>query len=260
VNTTDAVGIWWSSPTDPVWTFVMPNYVASAWHRNRPATTFTMRAPANIAPSTGSDHMLDVIDPISGDYVESWLATVDPTTHTVTSAGPGWARGNAITGPGAGTMSNNDGVRASNFSVTGGLITGADLAAGSIDHALVVALPHDMLKGGNGTAQPYVAPATAADSGYWTGPIIMGSKIGIPAGTPMPTGLSALGVMTFNALRTYGAYVGDFTGGNWPSFSADSNTVTQAQACPLFCYWNYSGSSADMEKLGPLLRIANYQP
>jgi len=251
---TDAEHIWWSSSTDPVWTFNMPSYVATAWHRNRPAATFTVRAPANLAASTDSDHILTVADPVTGNYVEVWQASVDSANRIVTSnPGPGWATGNMITGAGGGSLSNNDGVRAANFSWTGGLITGADLSAGKIDHGLVVALPYDMLESG-----AWRAPATAWET-VGTGPIQMGSRIGIPAGTPMPAGLSPVGVMVFNSLRTYGAFVGDFTGGQWPMFYADQATVTQPQVQPLYTYWNYGGSS-DMEKIGPLLRVADYQP
>jgi hypothetical protein len=212
-----------------------------------------MQAPANITPGGDTDHILTVADPASGNYVEVWRASVDATTHTVTSTGPGWATGNMLTGAGGGTLANNDGVRAANFSWMGGLITGADFAAGKIDHGLAVALPYDMLAPG-----VYRAPATAWEN-TGGGPIQMGSRIGIPAGTAMPAGLSALGVMVFNSLLTYGAYVGDFTGGAWPIFYADQATVTTAQLQPLYAYWNYNGS-ADMEKIGPLLRVADYQP
>jgi len=250
---TGAERIWWSSPLNPVWTFKMPAFVAPAWHRNRPAATFTVRAPANLAASTDSDHILTVADPATGNYVEVWRASVDAATRTVTSTGPGWARGNMISGHGGGTLTNNDGVRAANFSWMGGLITGADFTAGKINHGLAVSLPYDMLKPG-----AWRAPATAWET-IGSGPVQMGSRIGIPAGTAMPAGLSPLGVMVFNALRTYGAFVGDFTGGPWPIFYADQATVAAAKLQPLFAYWNYGGS-ADMEKIGPLLRIADYQP
>jgi hypothetical protein len=232
----------------------MPAFVAPAWHRNRPAASFTVRAPAALAASTDSDHILVVVDPVSGNYVEVWQAVVDATAHTVISSpGPGWATGNMITGPCAGTLANNDGVRAANFCWSAGLITGTDLAAGKIDHALVVALPYDMLQSGG-----WRAPATAWET-VGNGPIQMGSRIGIPAGTPMPAGLSPIGVMVFNSLQTYGSFVGDFCGGQWPMFYADQGTVTDAQVAPLYQYWYHSGS-ADMEKIGPLLRIADYQP
>jgi hypothetical protein len=259
---TDSVGIWWSSLSDPVWTFNMPAYVAPSFHRNRPASKFTMRAPASMVAGTDVDHILVVIDPASGNYVEVWQASVNPATRTVTNiaGSPGWAKGNAITGPGAGTLSNNDGVRAANFSWAAGLITGADLRARKIDHALAVALPSAVLKGGGSTgAGAWRLPATAWDAGYWGGNLQTGTRLGIPPGVARPAGLSTLGVMAFNALQKYGAFVGDYTGGEWPLFYADNRSVTEASMCPLFCYWNYNGSS-DMEKIAPLLRVAGYQP
>lgn len=273
---TDSVGVWWSSPTDPIWTFDLPDYVAPAWHRNRTATTLQMRAPANLVAGSDVDHILAVADPLSGDYVELWQASVDPATHTVTNlAGtPGWAIGNLKAGPGAGTMSNNDGVRAANFSWIAGLLTGADLTAGRIDHALVVALPNDVLKGGGQTGTgAWRAPATAWDAGYWNGPVQMGSRLGIPATTPKPTGLSVMGSMLFDALQKYGAFVGDFAGGPWPNFYADGRSLPLGAANtgvvrPLFAFWETTNPNAgsgwdgvaDMEKLGPLMRVADYQP
>jgi hypothetical protein len=268
---TSAVGIWWASPNDPVWTFDLPAYVAPAFHRNRAAARFTMRAPAALAAGTDEDHVLVVMDGATGDYVEVWQADVDARTRTVRNrAGQvGWARGNAATGPGAGTLAENDGVRASNFSWAAGLITGADLAAREIDHALVVALPSEVLMGGGNTGHQggvststpaaWRAPATAWDAGFWPGPIEMGSRIGIPAGVRPPSGLSPVGTMVFRALQTYGAFVGDYTGGQWPMFYADGRTVTTREVCPLFCSWEHGGSS-DMEKIAPLLRVADYRP
>jgi hypothetical protein len=331
---TESLRIWSSKSTDPVWTFTLPDDIAPAWHRDRPATTFEMRAPwrvdskgvrlipgspvvtdpsitdadagkgvtwpgavgryyvssvtagfafilssspstevdldANVGASsvtigmtTGSDgDLLVLVDPTSGKYVEVWPAAIDLADKTVATkagANAAWARGNAITGPGAGTISNNDGVRPANFSSIGGVLTGGDFASGKIDHALGISLPGDMLKGGAGTPLPYRAPATAADSGGANGPILTGSRIGIPSGTPKPAKLSATGSMVFDALEKYGAFVSGFTGGTWPMFYADNATVTPAQVEPLYAFFNHGGSS-DMEKIGPLLRVADYQP
>ncbi|MDO8361978.1 MAG: hypothetical protein Q7V88_03710 [Actinomycetota bacterium] len=254
---TSSVGIYYSKATDPIWTFNMPAYIAPLWNRNRPAQTFQVRAPANMIDGGDEDHILVVVD--GTRYYEVWNALVDPVTRTVTNraSGPGWATGDFVNGPGAGTTATNDGVRAANFSWAAGLITGRDIAAGRIDHALVVALPHSMLKAG-GTPD-YVWPATAWDNGGAQGPIKMGSRLGIPAGTPRPAGLSPLGNQMFDALVTYGAFVGDYCGGPWPMFYVDKFTVTEDQMRPLFTWWEHAGSS-DMEKLGPLLRVANYQP
>ncbi len=263
----ESVGVRWASRSDPVWTFRMPDYIAPAWHRNRPAKTFTMHAPANLAAGNDVDHILVVIDRRTGKYVELWEASVDRANRTVTNRPgmPGWATGNVRLGPGAGNLANNDGVRASNFSWIGGLITGADLRARKIDHAVVVSLPAELLKGGSMTGTgAWRAPATAWDAGAWAGRVQMGSRLGIPAGTPMPAGLSPLGRMMFHTLTRYGAFVGDYGGGPWPMFYVDNRSVQRsgrdaALIDPLIAFWDHGGS-ADMEKLGPLLRVADYQP
>jgi len=146
-------------------------------------------------------------------------------------------------------VEDNDGVRASNFSWAAGQITGADIAAGTIDHALEVSLTSFQLASGRWTA-----PATAPErQGYGT--IQMGAKIGIPAGIAKPAGLSSIGSMVFDALQRYGAYAGDYAGGPWPTFYTDPLTVTDREVEPLFAFWDHNGS-ADMEKIDPLLRIA----
>jgi hypothetical protein len=226
-----------------------------------------MHAPRTLTPRPSDDLIVIVADPATGEYVEVWLATVNASTLTVT--GEVWATGNMITGLGVGDLATNlnAGVRASNFTWAAGLITQADLDAGKIDHALAVALPGDMTKGGSAPVGPYRAPATAGNGDWPTGPIVMGSKIGIPAGTARPAGLSSIGVMVFDALQKYGAYVGDVLGGEVPSFYADGPSMGLAYNVsidytpfdPLVAYWNYNGS-ADMEKIGPLLRVADYQP
>jgi hypothetical protein len=230
---TGGVGVNVAQPGDPVWTFRMPDYVAPAYNRNRPAQTFQVHAPITLQDDGTNDHIVTSGNP------------------AYNGGKAGWATGNIHAGPGAGST-NNDGVRAANFSWIAGLITGSDLASGTIDHALAIALPYDMLNHG------FRAPATSWDDSG-TGLIQNGSRIGILGGAPQPAGLSPVGIMVFNALKKYGAFVGDFTGGLWPLFYADSATVTDAQVAPLYKFWNYNGS-ADMDKIIPLLRVADYQP
>lgn len=261
------VGVTWSSTSDPVWTFDLPAYSADLWHRTRSAATLQLRAPRTLTPQPAAgDRVVIVADP-SGNYVEIWQTSVDPIAMTVT--GPVWATGSLVAGLGVGDLATNlnAGVRASNFSWAAGLITQADVSAGKIDHALALALPGDMTQGGSAPVGPYRAPATAGNGSWPTGPITMGSKIGIPAGTGMPAGLSAIGVMVFDALQRYGAYVGDVCGGEAPVFYADGPSMGLAPGVsidstpfnPLVAFWSHGGS-ADMEKIGPLLRVADYQP
>ncbi len=259
------LGITFSKPSDPSWTFTLPGYDASPWHRVEVATTMQVHAPANLTAQPSDDLIVIVADPVTGNYVEVWSATVNQSARTVT--GQVWATGNMITGAGVGNLATNvsAGVRASNFSWAAGMITGTDRSSGQINHALAVALPDNMVLGGSAPVGPYIAPASAGNGAWPTGKIKMGSKIGIPAGVAKPAGLSPIGVMVFDSLQKYGAYVGDVVGGQWPLFFSDANSIPPTSAIdygpfdPLVGYWDHNGS-ADMEKIGPLLRVANYQP
>jgi hypothetical protein len=239
--------IWVGTDADPVWTFDMKSFVDERFNRNRPTTTITgIHAPEQLSGNNDDDNVLFVVNGTT--YYEVWLAEIDHARHVVT--GSAWATGDIVDGPGAGTLGNNDGVRASNFSWAAGQITGADIAAGTIDHALEVSLTAFQL-----ASTKWTAPATAPDrQGYGT--IQMGSKIGIPAGVGKPDGLSSIGSMVFDALQTYGAYAGDYAGGPWPTLYTDPLTVTDREVEPLFAFWDHNGS-ADMEKIIPLLRIAS---
>jgi hypothetical protein len=260
-------GIVWSQPSDPLWTFDLPAYSGDEWHRTRATTTLQMRAPSTLTPWPPDSAVLVVADQATGDYIEIWQVSVDAPSMTVT--GQVWATGNMITGMGAGdaAMNLNGGVHASNFSYAAGTITQADLDSGKIDHALLIGLPYDMLAGGNPPTGPYRAPATCGSGTAPTGPIVMGSKIGVPPGTPMPAGLSSTGILVFDALQTYGAFVGDGVGDTAIVLGADGPSMGLARGTsiestlfdPLIAYWNHGGSS-DMEKIGPLLRVADYQP
>lgn len=270
--TTD-FGITWASPSDPIWTFNLAALNAAAWHRVRPAATLQARAPATLTPLPADDRIICVVNVETGDYIEAWAATVNAGARTASDGGS-WATGNIVTGLGVGDLATNQnaGVRASNFSWAAGLITAADVSQGRIDHALVVALPayangDSMIAGSPTGPGPYRAPATCGNSQLGSGPIVMGSKIGIPAGVARPAGLSPIGIMVFDALQTYGAYVGDGNGGAMPAFYADGPSLGIPRGAapdstifePLVAYWNHGGT-ADMERIGPLLRVADYQP
>lgn len=240
----------YAETTDPLWTFNMPEFRWPEGHRNRGAQTFTLNAPDSIAAGAGTDKVLCLIQP-DGSYIEMWKGEVNTAARTVTASG--WATGNIITGSGCGD-NDNAGVRAANFSWAAGQISPEDIKAGVIDHALVVALPTQML---NDRWGAYRAPATCWDNGQGSlGPFDNGTKIGVPAG--VPAGLSAIGLMVFKSLQTYGAFVGDFVGGDWPAFYADA-AIPDSTLQPLYAWWAQGGRS-DLDKIGPLMRIADYQP
>lgn len=251
--------VWYAKPTDPIWTINVTSPRDTFLNRVRQSpATFSVRAPANMMVDPDNidhDHVLLLVS--GTNYYEIYMANVDQATRTVTQDYYGYAVDSVLTGNGTGTDANhiNYGTRAANFSWLAGLLTGRDLQNGKIDHALAVALTYDSLYGsGCGHTPIWKAPATAWDNGGWCGPIIMGSKIGIPAGVAKPSGLTTWGGLIFDALQQYGAYVGDFTGGAWPSIYTDANSIPGAPDS-LFSPFETWGS--DWGKITPLLRVAD---
>lgn len=250
--------VWHGTATDPVWTVTMPQFGNDnqTFNRNWPPSTFTIHAPQNIQEGTDGDHILAIIDHVTGEYFENWSQVViDSSKHTIVGPqGAGWARGNAVTGTGFGVPlsqgGNSAGVRAANFSWIAGAITGYDIQQildgkkTDFGHAFVVALGYDTLSKWGVTT-----PATAPDNGVHEGPIKMGTRIGIPSGVAIPAQIDPndkIGVAYFNTLQRYGAFVGDFAGGQWPIVYVDGNSVKSGSAYELalnnaWIWWNQEG-------------------
>jgi hypothetical protein len=250
--------VWLGNSSDPLWTFQMPDYIAPPpWNRNRPAQTFTMHGPAATDEDHSTDHLVVLIDQTTGTYVEVWNARVDTVRRVVTGqqGNMGWATGDIVNGLAAGSPGGlNAGVRATNTSWIAGAINGRDIARGIIDHALAIAAPGSMFS-------PTLVrwPATSPD-GQGFGPLEQGTRFGIPPGTPMPAGLTPIGQMAFTAIQTYGMYLLDYAGLERPSISVDANTVTDAQVRGLYADWEMPGGLSDMDRITPLMRVADYQP
>lgn len=268
--TTD-YGIYFASASDPMWTWNLDAVNAVDWNRVMPAmVNGQYRSPANTDQRPNDDMIITTVDLTNGNYIEVWLGTANQGARTVVNPGGVYATGNIITGLGIGDDPTNKsaGVRASNFPWIAGLITQSDIDSGAIRHALAMALPagqgNCMIASGP-MSGPYRAPATAGNSQLGCGPIAMGTKIGIPAGIPRAAGLSTLGVLIWDALQTYGAYVGDGNYG-WPAFYADgiSMGIPEGTAIdftpflPVAGHWLPGG--CDFDRIQPYLRIADYQP
>jgi hypothetical protein len=170
-------------------------------------------------PTLDGDHEMVVWD-VDNDIVWEFFAAANtiggrPTdgrwqfgTYATqsTSTGTGvFTRGDRpeyVPSPDGGLPPAPNTVSASGLSYLGGLVTVADIAAGSIDHALCLAVPM--------TNGAFVAPATAADGDV---------SHGIPEGTRLfyPSWVSAdylTGVprLIFEAIQTYGMYLVDTAG------------------------------------------------
>ena len=99
------------------------------------------------------------------------------------------------------------GLSATGISYLATTITEADIASGSIDHAIAVAIPG---------CYNFVYPADREDcpyqSGYMPGQPPEGQWYRFPAGLAMPSGLTPFGQMVFKAVQTYGMVVTDYAG------------------------------------------------
>jgi hypothetical protein len=134
-------------------------------------------------------------------------------------------------------LATSDGVFPSPYGLSGtGIaylpttITQADVASGSIDHAIAVDLPH---------CNHSVYPADRTDCGSDAGQPGEGQWFRFAPGTPMPSGLTPFGQMVFRAILTYGMVVTDQAGAvmieaEQPSdWAAEGNTGTD----PITASW-----------------------
>jgi hypothetical protein len=163
----------------------------------------------------------------SGGWKADLAASIDLSGSGIRPAeqggGPWWA--------GAGP-------RACGFALSAGLITREEVAAGSIEHALVFAYPHIRVR-------YYTSPASSAQAGPASSEsrgIPCGGRIQLdPAYDYTKLGMSKAGNMIAKALQKYGAYVGDLSG----AMSLYAESAPDAQA-----YWD-SGvlTSSDVNKI-----------
>jgi hypothetical protein len=92
------------------------------------------------------------------------------------------------------------GMSASGISYLATEITEADVASGSINHAIAITLP---------LCNSYVYPADREDCGTYPGQPAEGQWFRLPASLAMPSGLTPFAQMVFRTLQQYGAVVVD---------------------------------------------------
>ena len=103
------------------------------------------------------------------------------------------------------------GARACGFPLVAGLVRTEEIAAGRIDHALVVAYPH--IRAGWFTPPASTAQARVGTDAVSTRGIPCGGRIQFDPSVDLDTlGLSRSGRIIMRALQEYGAYVGDYSG------------------------------------------------
>jgi len=208
---------YFAKPSDPTTTF----HLGAGW--GFPAATLTVPAPAGMAPSTGSDHVMTILL-ADGRILD--LFGVSGAGTDVTATFYGLSDGLHGAGFGSAATSAAIGTTAIGSTQAGGTILARDVAAGAIPHALCIAFDYSAL-GGVGNGGPSVLPAVANDDGGGPGPLSEGSLLLIPAGTPRPAGLSPMGAALWAAAATYGVYITDQLSGG-PMFYGDGSRAVAA--------------------------------
>jgi hypothetical protein len=147
--------------------------------------------PAAAALNGSSDSPLVIFQPSSQTEWELWQ--VNRQSSTAYTACWGGKLNMATTN---GVFPPNFGLSASGISYLATTITEADVASGSINHAIAIQLPR---------CQSFVYPADRDDCGTDPGQPGEGQWFRFPASLAMPSGLSPFAKMVFKAIQTYGA-------------------------------------------------------
>jgi hypothetical protein len=242
-STKNSTPVWFTSPGDPVLTFSVV--------RPSRTTVFRIRGPAHLQPAIDDDLQLTLVDLANlqvWDFFE--VVRTGQTTFRATAYGTGSLNGTGFGYfPAGGGARVRAGVRASGASWLGGLVTGENLAAGAIDHALAIGVSNDDLY------PAFVPPAVEFDANgasTYRGTLAMGTRLGIPPATPMPPGLSPIGAMIFRALKTYGGYVIDRNAGF--NLFADARTVPESVLIPVRRP-GYGTTGSDLQRIVPLVQV-----
>jgi hypothetical protein len=215
INTTaSGFPIFRAATTDPLETIYVSSNPDLPTPHGTSQGTFRIPMAAQNHQDPGSDRSLVILEPGATIDDETWLTYTYPTWVNAGAL----ARNDLVNSDGF-TSLQGAGIRASHASALGGLIRTWELQAGSIRHALAVALPQTRM-------EPIaVAPAKGIDGnhGGYAGPIPMGQRFAIPQNVSISSlGLTtAAGQAIATALQTYGAYVVDTTTSN-AAFYADT--------------------------------------
>lgn len=187
----------------PVWT-VPADQAPVPVHVKAGCANFTTNTGTAIpippaATTTGTGDSPLVIDqPSTSSEWELWQAS--PT-------GNGWSAcwgGRLDTSTSDGVFPNGYGLSGSGISYLATTITEADIASGSIDHAIALDLP--------ACSAPQVFPADRTDCSNDPGQPPEGTWWRFPSNLPMPPGLTPFGKMVFEAIQTYGLVQTDQAG------------------------------------------------
>lgn len=176
-----------------------------------PQGTIMAPIPPNAVPdNNGTDRQMTIWnldpDPITGKPMvwEFWVTDVLNGWQTNTIVrGPTDGSWNGVYPWSGETSSLMTSAAASHLSYLGGMITVADVLSGTINHSINLSCIY---------TGSFVAPATQYDGSNTSNSVPEGTRFYFPSSVVMPSGLSPIGQMIFQAIKTYGAYILDTSG------------------------------------------------
>jgi hypothetical protein len=151
--------------------------------------------PSYAALNESSDNPIAIYQTSSGREWELWRAV----RHSATSYSACWG-GKLDMATSGGVFPPNFGLSATGISYFATTITEADVASGSIDHAIAVILPR---------CNHFTYPADRGDCGSDPGQPAEGQWFRFPAGLATPPGLTPFARMVFRAIEAHGMVVVD---------------------------------------------------
>jgi hypothetical protein len=177
-----------------------PTITVDSSNSNQPPysnVTVSFQAPADVAPSPGTDGSAVIISPDHLTSFEFWRFTGGPTVFSASYyvksdlTADGWSGG----------------IHAAGCSGAGGLIRAGELAALQIPHAIALALDAGQLA--VGPVWPAISQDGDASTSYM-GLVHIGQLVAIPSVVDVGAlGLTPSGVAVAHALQDYGAYIVD---------------------------------------------------
>ena len=181
-----------------------------------PDTGNEIPIPPNVDLNGSSDNPLVIWQPSTHTDWELWQVSV----QSATSYSACWG-GKLNTATSDGVFRYPYGLSATGISYLAVTITEADVASGSIDHAVAIDLPR---------CDSSVYPADRTDCSYDAGQPGEGQWFRFAPGTPMPTGLTPFAQMVFRAIETYGAVVTDQAAGVFVEAEQPSDWASEGRA------------------------------
>jgi hypothetical protein len=187
VNTMPIIAVPAGTPSVPV-------SVASGCNNFVPSTGSSVPIPSYVVLNGSSDNPLVLYSTSLNRIWEFWQASRSGAGYTAC-----WG-GSAVLSTFDGVFPSPYGMSATGISYGAATITDADVASGSVKHAVAFILT---------SCNGYVYPADRGDCGTTTNQPAEGQWFRFAPGTAMPSGLTPFGQMTFKAILTYGMVITD---------------------------------------------------